>query len=85
MSVKTIPYSQFKQYLAAGEVAECEVKDPEITGRIVPKKARPKRRPRGGQGRRTRSPPAKARLQRATPPPPANRSFRPAVAALPPG
>ncbi len=41
MSVKTIPYSQFKQYLAAGEVAECEVKDLEITGRIVPKVARP--------------------------------------------
>ena len=40
MSVKTIPYSQFKQYLAAGEVAECEVRDLEITGRIVPKEAR---------------------------------------------
>ncbi len=40
MSVKTIPYSQFKQRLAAGEVAECEVRDLEITGRIVPKDAR---------------------------------------------
>jgi cell division protease FtsH len=37
MSVKTIPYSQFKQYLAAGEVVECEVKESEITGRVVPK------------------------------------------------
>jgi cell division protease FtsH len=37
MSVKTIPYSQFKQYLAAGEVAECEVRDLEITGQVVPK------------------------------------------------
>ncbi len=42
ISVKTIPYSQFKQYLAAGEVAECEVKDLEISGRIVPKEAAPK-------------------------------------------
>jgi cell division protease FtsH len=37
MSVKTIPYSQFKQYLANGEVAECEVKELEITGQVVPK------------------------------------------------
>jgi len=40
MSVKTIPYSEFKQHLAEGEVAECDVKDLEITGRIVPKEAR---------------------------------------------
>jgi len=40
MAVKTIPYSQFKQYLAEGEVAECDVQDTEITGRIVPKGAR---------------------------------------------
>ncbi len=41
ISVKTIPYSEFKQHLAAGEVAECEIKDMEITGRIVPKQAAP--------------------------------------------
>jgi cell division protease FtsH len=40
LSVKTIPYSQFKQYLAAGEVAECEVTEREITGRVVPKESR---------------------------------------------
>ncbi len=28
ISVKTIPYSQFKQYLAAGEVAECRGQGP---------------------------------------------------------
>ncbi|MGO8751707.1 MAG: ATP-dependent zinc metalloprotease FtsH [Thermoguttaceae bacterium] len=39
MSVKTIPYSQFKQCLAAGEVAECKVEELEITGRVVPKAA----------------------------------------------
>jgi hypothetical protein len=40
MTVETIPYSQFKQYLAKREVAECEVEESEITGRIVPKKAK---------------------------------------------
>jgi cell division protease FtsH len=37
MSVKTIPYSQFKQYLAKKEVSECEVRETEIFGRVVPK------------------------------------------------
>ena len=41
MTVQTIPYSQFKQYLADGDVAECQVQDLEITGRIVPKKSQP--------------------------------------------
>jgi hypothetical protein len=31
MSVKTIPYSQFKQYLADGELAECQIQDLEIS------------------------------------------------------
>jgi cell division protease FtsH len=34
MSVKTIPYSQFKQYLADGELAECQIQDSEISGRV---------------------------------------------------
>jgi cell division protease FtsH len=37
MQVRTIPYSEFKQYVAAHEVAECEIQQDEITGRIVPK------------------------------------------------
>jgi hypothetical protein len=41
MTVKTIPYSQFKQYLADGEVGECQVQDLEIIGRIVSKKSQP--------------------------------------------
>jgi cell division protease FtsH len=41
MKIHTIPYSEFKQYLAEGEVAECQVKQNEITGRIVPKAASP--------------------------------------------
>jgi len=37
MRVQTIPYSEFKQYLAKGEVTECDVEQDEITGTIVPK------------------------------------------------
>ncbi len=37
MRVKTIPYSEFKQYLANDEVTEAEVKEDEIDGKIVPK------------------------------------------------
>jgi cell division protease FtsH len=33
---RTIPYSEFKAYLAKGEVAECSVKDAEIDGKIQP-------------------------------------------------
>ena len=37
MSVETIPYSQFKQYLAQGEVKDCDVEQDEIIGTIAPK------------------------------------------------
>ena len=36
-TLRTIPYSQFKQYVARREVAEAVVKENEIDGRIVPK------------------------------------------------
>jgi cell division protease FtsH len=36
LMVKTIPYSEFKNYLARGEIAECAVKEIEITGKIQP-------------------------------------------------
>jgi cell division protease FtsH len=36
-TLRTIPYSQFKQYLAQHEVTEAVVKETEIDGRIVPK------------------------------------------------
>ena len=39
LEVRTIPYSQFKTYLANGEVAEASVKHDEIVGRIVPRAA----------------------------------------------
>ena len=63
LKVKTIPYSQFKQYLAAGEVAECKVEDLEISGRIVPVSRPLPRRPAPRRpnlpNRNQLSPPAK--------------------------
>ncbi|MCL5098175.1 MAG: ATP-dependent metallopeptidase FtsH/Yme1/Tma family protein, partial [Candidatus Omnitrophica bacterium] len=41
MSIETIPYSQFKEYLARGEVVECSVRQDEITGKIQLKAAPP--------------------------------------------
>ncbi len=39
MTVKTIPYSEFRAYLARHEVAEAVVRQEEIVGRIVPQAA----------------------------------------------
>ena len=36
-TVHTIPYSEFKQAVAAGEVVECAIHDDEIVGTIQPK------------------------------------------------
>jgi ATP-dependent Zn protease len=47
MRVRIIPYSQFKQYLANDEVAEAEIKQDEIDGKIVPK---PQARPGAADG-----------------------------------
>ncbi len=40
LSVRTIPYSQFKTYLARHEVVAAVVKQDEIDGRIVPPAAK---------------------------------------------
>ena len=65
MSVKTIPYSQFKQYLAAGQVADCKIEETEITGQIVPKQVPPvapsaakSEEPKPAVAQRNSSPPA---------------------------
>jgi cell division protease FtsH len=34
-TVRTIPYSEFKESLARGEIVECAVKDEDITGKII--------------------------------------------------
>ncbi len=75
MSVKTIPYSQFKQYLADGEVAECKIEDTEITGRIVPKGAKPKASAVAA-AKQGGAKPAAAAGKAAHPAPPASRRAR---------
>ncbi len=50
MSVRTIPYSQFKAYLARHEVAAAVVKQNEIDGRIVPKNQTPAPSPTASPG-----------------------------------
>jgi len=36
MTVRTIPYSEFKTHLSRHEVVESAIKEEEITGRLVP-------------------------------------------------
>lgn len=43
-TVHTIPYSEFKDHLANGEVSECQIKETEITGKITPKVVPPSKR-----------------------------------------
>src|SRR5688572_477157 len=40
LTVKTIPYSDFKTFLKRGEVTEASVKETEVLGRIEPKAPR---------------------------------------------
>ncbi|NIP93479.1 MAG: ATP-dependent metallopeptidase FtsH/Yme1/Tma family protein, partial [Akkermansiaceae bacterium] len=40
LAMRTIPYSEFKQHLAQGEVVECSVEVDEVRGRIEPGKAK---------------------------------------------
>ncbi len=84
MSVKTIPYSQFKQYLAAGEVAECEVKELEITGRVVPKEARSMAAPTAGKSDELKplALPGKSSLPAASGKAPSGPAEKPAPAAI---
>jgi cell division protease FtsH len=43
--VRTIPYSDFKAYLARGEVSECQIGQDEIVGKIKPKPGKIKGKP----------------------------------------
>jgi cell division protease FtsH len=47
VSLRTIPYSEFKSRLARGEISECTIEDGEITGKITPKPAAEKPKPTG--------------------------------------
>src|SRR5215467_11516538 len=55
---KTIPYSEFKEHLARGEVAECAVKETTIEGRLEPK---PQSAPASSTTSTNTSPPAKSK------------------------
>src|SRR5437867_3259042 len=37
LAYRTIPYSEFKEHLARGEVVECAVKEDTIEGKLLPK------------------------------------------------
>jgi cell division protease FtsH len=60
LSVRTIPYSQFKTYLARHEVVTAVVKQDEIDGRIVPKNQSPEPSP-------TTSPPSENQKSESSP------------------
>ena len=47
-TIQTIPYSEFKRYLFAGQVVECSISEDQIDGRIDPTRrpSHPAARPR---------------------------------------
>ena len=69
VTVNTIPYSQFKQYLAADEVKDCEVRDTEIVGQIIPKSSQPSKSAAASEKSAEKKPPshAKSPTQNAVP------------------
>ncbi len=71
MRVKTIPYSEFKEYLANNEVTEAEVKQDEIDGKIVPKPAAEKQSPAEAEKPSAEKPTAKPAAAEKTKPAPA--------------
>ena len=54
VTVKTIPYSEFKEYVARKEVTEASLRQNEIRGTIVPKAAKTQK------GGKEQKPPARA-------------------------
>jgi cell division protease FtsH len=55
----TIPYSQFKQDLRAGEVVECAVRENEIVGKLQPKPvANPAKKPEATPAKKPEATPA---------------------------
>lgn len=59
-SMKTIPYSEFKQHVAAGEVTQCQIGETDIEGRIVPKPPAPSKGSPSPASPSNGTPPAKA-------------------------
>jgi cell division protease FtsH len=65
MNVKEIPYSEFKQYLAQGQVKNCEVEQEEILGTIVPESQATPPKAAAAPQKKT---PGKTAPEKATPP-----------------
>jgi cell division protease FtsH len=59
MRTQTIPYSQFKQFVAAGQVKDCDIEQDEIFGTIVPKPETAATQPAEGTKASGKAPPAK--------------------------
>ncbi len=66
MSVRSIPYSEFKQRLAQGEVTECEIQDAEIVGKIEPKAKPPEASAHSTGSGRSSAEPSKAAVTTRT-------------------
>jgi cell division protease FtsH len=83
VAYRTIPYSDFKAYLARGEVTECSVEDTEIDGTIQPRPtasssaaAKPGAAPASAAAPEAKSPPPSApQSPKQVVPPPASNSF----------
>ena len=75
LTVRTIPYSQFKELVAQGRVAELTINETEITGKVVPK---PVPKP---EGRPTTGPETNALNERQAKPAQATKTPTPAKAA----
>jgi len=64
-SVRTIPYSEFKQYLARHEVVEAVVREDSIEGKIEPKSTTPSQTPKEGATAPSQTTPANEQGKKA--------------------
>ncbi len=69
---RTIPYSEFKEYVQRGEVVECSVKQTEIEGKIQPRPAAPPQKAEPGPKAET---PAKGQVPRESAKAPETKAF----------
>ena len=74
LAYRTLPYSEFKRYLAAGEISEVAIKDATIEGRAIPAPAAAPQAPGA---------PAEPSAAPATPAPPAAEKTGPTAPAVP--
>lgn len=91
LAVKTIPYSLFKKYLANSQVADCEIKETEIIGHIVPppgpgqaKASSPSGSPESTTAQPQPEAPAKSSPAKDSPPGPAEKNAQAQPEPTPP-